>query len=110
LWPELGKRFATGNADIAPADIRDRYLFVQALEAVRALDEGVLNSVADANVGGIFGIGYPPWTGGPLQFIDYCGATAFVDRARHLADRYGPRFEPRERLLRMAADGGRFMD
>ena len=108
LWPRLAKTFGNGHADILPADIRDRLLFVQAIETVRALEEGVLASTADANIGGIFGIGYAAWTGGPLQYINQYGLAAFVDRARCLAERYGKRFAPPERLLEQAASGKPF--
>ena len=74
--------------------MQDRMLFAEVLESVRCLDEGVLTGVADANIGSIFGIGFPAWTGGVLQFIEtYEGGVAgFVARARELADRYGDRF------------------
>jgi 3-hydroxyacyl-CoA dehydrogenase/enoyl-CoA hydratase/3-hydroxybutyryl-CoA epimerase len=67
---------------------------VQSLETVRCLDEGVLTSVADANIGSIFGFGFAPWSGGTLQFINSYGVQAFVERADYLADTYGERFRP----------------
>ena len=105
---ELATKFANGHGDIPHADIRDRMLFVQALETVRSLEQGVLTSTADANIGGIFAIGYPAWTGGPLQFINYYGPSKFVDRAYYLAERYGERFTPPELLLKHAADNTAF--
>ncbi|RMD98327.1 MAG: 3-hydroxyacyl-CoA dehydrogenase, partial [Deltaproteobacteria bacterium] len=73
-----------------------------------AMEENVLRSVADANIGSIFGWGFPPFHGGVLQFIDAWGTRAFVARARELAHRYGPRFEPPPRLLAMAERDERF--
>ena len=77
-------------------------LFIESIETVKCLDEGVIETVADANIGSIFGIGFPGWTGGVLQYINgYDGGVAgFVARARELADKYGERFEPPESLLR----------
>ncbi|MEN9543762.1 MAG: hypothetical protein RLZZ598_595 [Pseudomonadota bacterium] len=108
LWPQLSASLAARATTIPHADVRDRILYVQALETVRALEEGVLNSSADANVGGIFGIGYAAWTGGPLQFINQVGLDAFIERSRYLAERYGARFAPPPRLLQMAAEGRQF--
>jgi len=70
----------------------------------------VLRSVADANIGSIFGWGFAPCHGGALQFINAMGATAFVARSRALAARFGPRFEPAAVVMRHAAEGGCFSD
>lgn len=87
-------------------------LFAEALDSVRCLEEGVLTSVADANVGSILGIGYPAWTGGVLQYINgYQGGPAgFAARARELAAKYGERFAPPAMLERIAAEGETFKD
>jgi 3-hydroxyacyl-CoA dehydrogenase / enoyl-CoA hydratase / 3-hydroxybutyryl-CoA epimerase len=66
--------------------------------------------VADANVGSIFGWGFAPFHGGALQFINAMGAPAFVKRARELAERFGPRFEPAAVVVQQAKDGTRFED
>lgn len=110
LWPGLRTAFGSGGKQIPMADLRDRMLFAEALETVKCLDEGVLNSVADADVGSLLGIGYPAWTGGVLQFINqYDGGTAgFVARARELAHRYGDHFLPPQSLVAKAATGGRY--
>jgi 3-hydroxyacyl-CoA dehydrogenase/enoyl-CoA hydratase/3-hydroxybutyryl-CoA epimerase len=85
-------------------------LFAEAIESVKCLDEGVLTSVADANVGSILGIGFPGWTGGVLQYINQYsgGLPGFVARAEELAARYGSRFTPPRLLLTKAAEGGQF--
>jgi 3-hydroxyacyl-CoA dehydrogenase/enoyl-CoA hydratase/3-hydroxybutyryl-CoA epimerase len=100
LWPGLRETFKSGSAEPPLQDMIDRMLFAEALETQKCLDEGVLTSTADANIGSIMGIGFPPWTGGSAQFIvGYSGPAgtgkeAFVARARELADKYGERFLP----------------
>lgn len=89
-------------------DVKDRLLFMMALETARCYEQGVLRSTGDANIGSLFGIGYPHWTGGTLQFINQYGVAAFVERANQLADAYGERFRPTERLQQMAQAGERF--
>lgn len=108
LWPELKSRFEKADGQISPKDIRDRLLFVQAIETVRCLEEGVLTSTADANVGSIFGIGFAAWTGGALQFINQYGVKDFVARAQYLAEQYGERFTPPALLLEKAAKDALF--
>jgi 3-hydroxyacyl-CoA dehydrogenase/enoyl-CoA hydratase/3-hydroxybutyryl-CoA epimerase len=107
LWPGLWEHFARDN-DIPLVDLQERMLFAMALETVKCLDEGVLRSVPDANIGSIFGIGFPPLHGGALQYVNAYGLSAFADRARELATTYGERFEPPELLLRKAAAGETF--
>ena len=104
LYPELG-RFKANNQAIALEDIKDRLLFIMALETVRCLDEGVLRSVGDGNIGAVFGIGYPKWTGGTLQFINHYGLKAFIERAEQLRLLYGERFEVPPSLRDMLATG-----
>lgn len=108
LWPELKTRFEKADGQISPKDVRDRLLFVQAIETVRCVEEGVLTSTADANVGSIFGIGFAAWTGGALQFINQYGVKDFVARAQYLAEQYGERFAPPALLLQKAARGEAF--
>jgi 3-hydroxyacyl-CoA dehydrogenase/enoyl-CoA hydratase/3-hydroxybutyryl-CoA epimerase len=105
LWPGLRELFNSGSTQIPLQDIIDRMLFAEALETQKCLDEGVITSTADANIGSIMGIGYPAWTGGTAQFIQGyqgelgTGKAAFVARARQLAERYGDRFNPPASLL-----------
>jgi len=108
LWLELKSRFEKAEAQIPLEDVRDRILFIQALETVRCVEEGVLLSTADANIGSIFGIGFAAWTGGALQFINQYGLPDFVARALYLAEQYGERFEPPALLLEKAAKGEMF--
>jgi hypothetical protein len=90
--------------------MQERMLFSEALDTVKLLEEGVLTSVADANIGSIFGIGFPGWTGGVLQYINGYegGLPGFVARARELAERYGERFTPPALLVEKAEKGERF--
>lgn len=88
--------------------MRDRVLYAQALETLRCLDERVLESVRDANIGSIFGWGFPAWTGGTVQFVNHVGVKAFTERAIELATRYGERFQPPASLIERARDGRPF--
>ncbi|MFG2820484.1 3-hydroxyacyl-CoA dehydrogenase NAD-binding domain-containing protein [Kitasatospora sp. NPDC048365] len=112
LWPGLREHFAVPGKEIPFEDMKERMLFAEALDSVRCLDENVLTSVADANVGSVLGIGFPAWTGGVLQYINGydSGLPGFVARARELAAAYGERFEPPATLVRMAEEGATFRD
>ena len=94
LWPGLRDAFKSGSADIPFEDLKERMLFIEAIETQKCFDEGVLNTSADANIGSIFGIGFPAWTGGVHQYVvGYPGGQAgFVARADELAKKYGERF------------------
>ncbi|MEV6772504.1 3-hydroxyacyl-CoA dehydrogenase NAD-binding domain-containing protein [Nocardia sp. NPDC051030] len=98
LWSELRTLFKTSRElpeGVTLQDLKDRMLFSEAIETQKCFDEGVLTTTADANIGSIFGIGYPAWTGGTHQFIvGYPGGTAgFVARADELAAKFGDRFQ-----------------
>ncbi len=109
LWPGLKDAFGNGGdpAEIDLEDLQERMLFIEALEAVKCYDEGVLTSVADANVGSILGIGFPGWTGGVLQYVNQYegGLKGFVARANQLAAKYGERFTPPASLVGRAERG-----
>ncbi|MDJ0414575.1 3-hydroxyacyl-CoA dehydrogenase NAD-binding domain-containing protein [Rhodococcus opacus] len=111
LWSGLETFRRDGaRTEIPFEDIKERMLFIEAVETVRCLEEGVLESTTDANVGSILGIGYPGWTGGVARYIDQYpgGIQGFVSRAQLLAARYGDRFLPPQLLLDKAATGGTF--
>ena len=101
LWPGLRTEFTSGSSTPPLLDMIDRMLFAEALETQKCFDEGVSTTTADANIGSIMGIGFPPWTGGAAQYIaGYPGGrTAFVARAKELAAHYGERFNPPASLL-----------
>jgi len=109
LWYGLKKTFGD-NAPISLDDLKDRLLYIQAIETVRCMEEGVLTSVRDANIGSIMGIGYPVWTGGILQFINQTGVGEFVARADSLSRTYGERFEVPQLLRDMVNEGRVFVD
>jgi 3-hydroxyacyl-CoA dehydrogenase/enoyl-CoA hydratase/3-hydroxybutyryl-CoA epimerase len=120
LWPGLAEHFGSAFAggpgiirdgdDIPFKDMQERMLFAEAIETVKCVEEGVITAVADANIGSIFGIGFPAWTGGVLQYINGYedGLTGFIARAEELAQRYGDRFTPPELLRKKAAAGETF--
>ncbi|MFF1482614.1 3-hydroxyacyl-CoA dehydrogenase NAD-binding domain-containing protein [Streptomyces sp. NPDC058301] len=117
LWPGLREHFGKPGADVPFEDMKERMLFAESLDTVRLFEEGVLTSVADANIGSIMGIGFPAWTGGVIQYINgYEGAegrvgpAGFVARARELAERYGDRFLPPALLVEKAEKGEKFAD
>ncbi|MEU0740500.1 3-hydroxyacyl-CoA dehydrogenase NAD-binding domain-containing protein [Streptomyces sp. NPDC006134] len=112
LWPGLREHFTRPGYEIPFRDMQERMLFSEALDTVRLLEEGVLTSVADANIGSILGIGFPGWTGGVLQYINGYegGLPGFVARARELAERYGERFTPPALLVEKAEKGEIFTD
>ncbi|GAC1603727.1 MAG: 3-hydroxyacyl-CoA dehydrogenase NAD-binding domain-containing protein [Ramlibacter sp.] len=92
LWPGLKDLFERPGATWDMQELKDRLLYRQSVETARCLAESVLTSVHDANIGSIFGIGFPAWTGGALQFIYGTGIDAFCARAEALAGRHGPGF------------------
>ncbi|OON81818.1 3-hydroxyacyl-CoA dehydrogenase NAD-binding domain-containing protein [Streptomyces tsukubensis] len=112
LWSGLREHFTRPGTEIPFRDMQERMLFSEALDAVRLLDEHVLTSVADANIGSLLGIGFPGWTGGVLQYINGYegGLPGFVARARELSARYGARFDPPASLVERAERGERFSD
>ena len=99
LWPELKKIFEKSHVTFDLQDIKDRILYRQAIETARCLDEGVLTSVHEGNIGSIFGIGYPAWTGGALQFIYGMGVSNFAKRSQELAAQYGDGFNVSQGVL-----------
>ncbi len=113
LWKGLADAFGVrADHGIPFEDLKERLMFIETIETVKCLDEGVLESVADANIGSIFGIGFPAWTGGVLQFANgYEGGLAgFVTRAKELEAKYGARFAPPASLVEKAERGELYGD
>ncbi|PBC86208.1 MULTISPECIES: 3-hydroxyacyl-CoA dehydrogenase NAD-binding domain-containing protein [unclassified Streptomyces] len=120
LWPGLREHFTKKDTAVPFLDMQERMLFSEALDTVRCFEEGVLTSVADANIGSIFGIGFPGWTGGVIQYIngyqggpgreELVGLPGFVARARELQAAYGDRFAPSALLVEKAEKGEKFSD
>ena len=105
LWPGLRAELGATHHDVDVAELAERLLVVEAVETQRCRDDGVLTSDVDANVGSLLGIGYPPWTGGVVQYVEGFpgGVAGFVARADALADRYGERFRVPASLRERAA-------
>ncbi|MGH3446552.1 MAG: 3-hydroxyacyl-CoA dehydrogenase family protein, partial [Nocardioidaceae bacterium] len=122
LWPGLWERFVDDEANPVDdgrfRDMQERFTFAMSLETIKCVAEGVIRSTADANIGSIFGIGFPPLYGGALQYVnnyqdtrpgsDLTGVQGFAARARELAATYGERFEPPALLVEKASAGERF--
>jgi 3-hydroxyacyl-CoA dehydrogenase/enoyl-CoA hydratase/3-hydroxybutyryl-CoA epimerase len=103
LWPELATIFGKKNAKWDFEELKERLLYRQAIETARCLEEGVLEHVHDGNIGSVFGIGFPAWAGGALQYVNHVGTKQFVKRAGELAKKVGPRFAPPKLLRELAA-------
>jgi 3-hydroxyacyl-CoA dehydrogenase/enoyl-CoA hydratase/3-hydroxybutyryl-CoA epimerase len=103
LWPGLAELWKPAKKQPAVADVKKRLLYVQALETVRCMDEGVVTTAADADVGSILGWGFPPWTGGTLSLIETVGLAQFVAECDVLAAKHGPRFAVPDSLRQRAA-------
>ena len=115
LWKGLAEEFPPAEEPMPFEDVKQRLLFVEALETAKCFEEGVIESAAAANIGSIMGIGFPPNTGGAAQYMTgfegsdgTIGPAAFVARADELAAAYGERFRPTDRLREMAANGESF--
>ncbi|MGA0556307.1 3-hydroxyacyl-CoA dehydrogenase NAD-binding domain-containing protein [Larkinella sp. VNQ87] len=105
LWPGLADLFPLAEQQPESEEIKKRLLYRQALETVRCFEEGVIQTQLDADIGSILAWGFPTYTGGALSFVDYVGITNFVSEADRLADAYGKRFRPTQRLREMAERG-----
>jgi len=105
LWPGLSEHFPLAAEQPDVEEVKTRLLYIQALETARCLEEGVLMSPIDADLGSILGWGFPAWTGGTLSFIDTVGVANFVATCERLAARCGPRFQP-SAALKARADSG----
>ncbi len=110
LWSELTNLFPPVAEPPSQKDLVDRLMFIQVNESAKCYEEDVVRSVADTNIGSIFGWGFAPQHGGTLQFVNAMGADKFVARSRELAKQYGERFEPAKILVEMAEKGEVFTD
>ncbi|MGA7325981.1 MAG: 3-hydroxyacyl-CoA dehydrogenase NAD-binding domain-containing protein [Rhodomicrobium sp.] len=110
LWPGLSELFPAKPESAWPSleVLKKRLLYAQALDAARCMEEGVLTEPEDGDVGGIFGLGFAPYTGGPISLIDTVGIAKFVQECDALAQKYGERFSPPKLLRDMAAKGETF--
>ncbi|BDY06130.1 fatty acid oxidation complex subunit alpha FadJ [Ferrimonas sp. YFM] len=98
----------TPDGRLSDSELAERCVVQMLNEAVRCLDEGIIASARDGDIGAIFGIGFPPFLGGPFRYIDSLGPARLVDLLKGYEARFGDRFAPCERLLSMAAADERF--
>lgn len=109
IWPKIYEMYHKPEVSLPNEDVKERILFRQVIETLKCLQENVLMSVADANIGSLFGIGAPTWTGGFVQVVNTYefngeqGPKAFAARCQVLASKYGERFNPPQILLDQAA-------
>ena len=110
LWPDLHtlqpKHLKPEQVDMQT--LKNRLLAIQALEAARTVEEGVVTDPREADVGSILGFGFAPYTGGTLSYIEGMGHSRFVEMCSKLAKAYGPRFKPNKHLVEMAKAGGSY--
>ncbi|MFV3411170.1 3-hydroxyacyl-CoA dehydrogenase NAD-binding domain-containing protein [Pseudomonas sp. NY15436] len=115
-YPEGKRQVWSGMADVYPPqapqpdveEVKQRMLYIQALEAARAFEAGVITDPAEGDVGALLGIGYPSYTGGVFSLIDTLGIQRFVEACEGFAKRFGPRWQPSPWLKARAAEGMRF--
>ena len=93
FWKGLEEKYPLSTTIPAFEDVQHRLMFIQALEAVRALEEGVLMDIREGDVGAILGWGFAPWSGGPLSWLDILGTPYAAERCKALCETYGQRFE-----------------
>lgn len=105
LWSGLAELFPVKEEQISINDIKQRLLYRQVLEAVKCKEEGVLRSNLEADLGSIFAWGFPAYLGGTLSFVDTVGIKTFVSECDRLAEAYGERFRPTDKLREMASVG-----
>jgi 3-hydroxyacyl-CoA dehydrogenase/enoyl-CoA hydratase/3-hydroxybutyryl-CoA epimerase len=99
---------ARPSSNLGREDISRRLVYAMLNEAVYAFDDGVVRSPRDGDIGAVFGIGFPPFRGGPLRYLDDLMASRTVETLRSLTERFGERFTPARRLVEMADRGERF--
>ncbi len=108
LWPGLNDLYPLADEQPAAEEVKKRLLYSQAIETVRCMDEGVVTHPADADIGSVFGWGFPPYTGGTISYIETEGLESFVAEADRLAQTYGDRFAVPDSLRSMAENGETF--
>ena len=102
LWPGLNELYPVSEDQPNRAEVKTRLLYRQAIEAVRCFEEGVVRTKLDGDLGSILAWGFPAYTGGALSFVDFVGVETFVQTCDRLADQYGERFRPTEKLRERA--------
>lgn len=102
LWSGLNELYPAMDVQPSVEDVKRRLLYIQALEAARCIEEGVVTEAADADIGAVLGLGFPTWAGGTLSLIETVGLATFVSECDSLAGQHGERFRPSEWLRERA--------
>jgi len=108
IWPDLIKFYPSKEAQPEVAEVEKRLLYIQAIEASKAFEENIVTTPESADIGSIMGIGFPPFTGGIMSFMDEIGIPVFVKECEEMAEKYGKRFSPPDLLKKMATEGKSF--
>ncbi len=108
LWPGLSDLFPVTDKQPAVEELKMRFLNIQSLEALRAIEEGVVTDVREADIGAIMGWGFAPWSGGPISYIDTLGSKKFMEECIALAEKFGERFKAPELLQQSALNNRSF--
>ena len=108
FWQGIHDKYPLAEKQPSLQEVQDRLMFAQVLEAVRALEEGVLEDIREGDVGAVLAWGFAPWSGGPFSWLDIIGAPYAVERCNELAAKYGERFTPPALLVEMAENGESF--
>ena len=93
---------------ISDKEITDRCILILLNEAVWALEEGIIENITDGDIGGVFGIGFLPWSGGPFSYMNQIGISNIVDKMKHYQNLYGNKFQPRPMLIKMVEKNEKF--
>ncbi|MEM8869672.1 MAG: 3-hydroxyacyl-CoA dehydrogenase NAD-binding domain-containing protein [Pseudomonadota bacterium] len=110
LWPGLRAHWPNADSQPDPTTVRHRLIMAQVLEAVRALEDGVLMDIREGDVGAILGWGFMPWSGGPFSWLDIIGAARAVEICNALAAEHGAHFAAPKLLRELASSGGTFYE
>jgi 3-hydroxyacyl-CoA dehydrogenase/enoyl-CoA hydratase/3-hydroxybutyryl-CoA epimerase len=108
LWSGLSELYPPLAEQPSVHEVKRRLLYIQAIEAARCVEEGVITAAADSDLGAVLALGFPTWTGGPLSLIDTTGQSAFVAECDRLAAQFGERFRPSEWLRNRASMNEQF--
>jgi len=108
LWPELRRLYPAKDVQPELQTVQQRLAMSQTLEAVRALEEGVLEDIREGDVGAILGWGFAPWSGGPFAWLDILGSARAVAICEELTQRFGERFAAPALLRELASSGESF--
>jgi 3-hydroxyacyl-CoA dehydrogenase/enoyl-CoA hydratase/3-hydroxybutyryl-CoA epimerase len=98
----------SARSEFSAEEIQQRCVFAMLNEAARCLEDGIIRSPRDGDVGAVFGIGFPPFRGGPFRYIDTIGVEILVQQLDELNVRFPGRFQPAELLQRLARSGAKF--